>query len=334
MGLGRQQWLSTSFTLPHHSISYHSKTLVTLLFTFIHIHHKEKAPMFIDYEPEKIATCFMCKTRKICQRKSSLQQYVCSNCLTRQRYSHKNATTKGKKQKRLPTFSLEFEVQHPSPSDEGQPQSQAPIEAAFKLLQHHFIRTSDGSVADEYKSPLYHSLTAFYPALTVMDDLKHLVGDKCGTHLHVECQTKEDLAQGCGEVFGPLVEHLLTHPHESLLFWGRHFNHYASHLYDGRYFLFNTHSDHPTLEFRLPRFRNKEQYLAVVKFARSCTALLDKKMPLIKQQPSLLPTLGQEVLELYLSFVPSQQQPTWFDALPKEHQDHLRTITPGWRKLL
>jgi hypothetical protein len=57
-------------------------------------------------------------------------------------------------------------------------------------------------------------------------------------------------------------------------------------------------------------------------------------MPLIKQKPCQLPTLGQEVLELYLSFVPSQQQPTWFDALPKEHQDHLRTITPGWRKLL
>lgn len=229
----------------------------------------------------------------------------------------KNEHVKGKKQKRLPTFSLEFEIQEPLEGDQRQ------VDQALKLLQHHFIRTMDNSVSDEYKSPLYLSLRAFYPALDIMHELHHLVGEDCGTHLHVECHVKEELKGYLGEVFGPLVNHLLTHPHESLLFWGRGLNHYARPHMKDRYFLFNTLSSYQTLEFRLPRFRTKDQYVTVVRFARSCTAFLDKQLPLVQQKPSLLAELGQHILTLYLSFLPQQGQPTWFDALTQEQQNAL-----------
>jgi hypothetical protein len=281
--------------------------------------------MFIDYCPDKTTVCYVCQERKLCQWKAAVKKYLCDQCLAQGRYSIKNGCVKGQKQKRLPTFSVEFEVQPPSQEDEQQ------IEQALLLLRHHFLRTADSTVSDEYKSPLYLSLTAFYPALEVMSRLQHLVGDDCGTHLHVECHVKEELQCCLGEVFGPLVGHLLAHPHESFLFWGRGLNRYALHLPLDRYFLFNTTSDHPTLEFRLPRFRSKEQFLAVVKFARSCTTRLEQKLPLAKKKPLLLPTLGQELLCLYQSFLPQPGQLTWLDAL-KEKPAALLRQDYGWRK--
>ncbi|GCE50600.1 hypothetical protein KTH_54690 [Thermosporothrix hazakensis] len=198
---------------------------------------------------------------------------------------------KGKEQKRLPPFSIEFEVQRPG---------------GVGLLKYGFIRSSDPTVREEYKSPIYRSLDPFYPALEMLKKLSSLVGSSCGTHIHVECCVKEKVSVYYHAIFGRLLEYMVQHRQETSDFWGRNFCRYACSRWDGRYSAFNPLSDYPTLEYRLPRFRSKEQFLAVLWFVRRCTSILNRKLSTENVSPA---ELGEEILHLYIRALSREHSP-------------------------
>jgi hypothetical protein len=260
--------------------------------------------------------CAICQEKCIdCVWFESLKGFLCPRCtLSRQVYTLANEIVIGVPLKRLPAFSLEFEVAS---------RDQEALDQALILLKYQYKRTSDNSVDEEYKSPIYANVRAFRKSLAVLHDLRGLVNERCGTHLHVACMHKERLCAIQSEVFSPLLDHMLRHPEQTIQFWGRFFSNYATAPNVNRYHCFNLESRYPTLEFRLPRFRTAQQYLRIVQYCRAVVALLDKavaeeqhertqKMRVVS--PS---ALGRRVLTLYKHYVKDlPAHDLWLDEQP------------------
>ena len=210
--------------------------------------------------------CKICHSQLVPTPHDVLKTYMCANCERQKGYGTPNHIARGQLGS-LPTFSVEFEVAAP-PHDPGQ------ARRALVLLQHGFIRTYDATVDDEYKSPIYCSMQAFRKPLSVLDSLKDLVDERCGTHLHVGCRQGYDLYPMRHAVFEPLIDYMQTHEQQTIAFWGRFFSPQArATLANGeRHVCFNVGDRHPTIEFRLPRFRSAEQYVRVLRFCRETTA--------------------------------------------------------------
>src|SRR6266567_3202187 len=129
--------------------------------------------------------CCLCHHQRQCAWCVTLKGYVCGSCTRMYFYSTPNEALVGRSQKRLPSFSVEFEValanNHP---DEA-------LDRALILLKYGFIRTDDRSVDEEFKSPIFRDLRSFRRPLAAMEQLADLVTDRCGTHLHIACQHKD-----------------------------------------------------------------------------------------------------------------------------------------------
>jgi len=152
------------------------------------------------------------------------------------------------------------------------------LERALILIKYGFLRTEDDSVDDEYKSPIFQSLRAFYKPLGAMHQLRDLVMPWCGTHLHVTLRQKKALVSIQDRVFGPLLAHLAANSSETEAFWGRTLCRYAAPSSATRYACFSLWSKHDTLEYRLPRFRTAQQYLAIVRFCLHMTTFLSDRL--------------------------------------------------------
>lgn len=265
--------------------------------------------------------CQLCQQQGSCVWNTFLNCYLCWHCGTQKPYATPNTLLIGQPQKRLPAFSFEYEVARPVDKP------YEVVQRAQVLLKYGFQRTGDGSVDDEYKSPIYQNLRAFRTLLPILHELRDLVTDSCGTHLHVACQHKTQLHSIHAEVFSRLLTHMLAHQEETIAFWGRSFGQYATPFNTNRYHCFNLDGTHPTLEFRLPRFRDAAQYLRVVKFARTVVAFLDTvlaKRDVCPLKVSERAALGQHVLHCYLTHVALQQQETsWYASLDQEERDKL-----------
>ena len=243
-------------------------------------------------------SCFLCKKRTEqweCERIPDLNAAVCDRCATAHSYTAKNTTRVGRPSKTTPSFSIEFEVAATTYSRSSR------LNRALLLLKYGYLRTMDDSVDDEYKSPIYSSLRAFYRPLGVMHQLRDLVTSRCGTHLHVTLHRKDELRSIQDVVFAPVLAHLLTHASETEAFWGRTLCKYAGVSNATRYAGFSLWSQHPTLEYRLPRFRTAEQYLNVVRFCLHATAYLEKALtPSPDASRSVAPdVMATQVLTLY-----------------------------------
>ncbi|HEY7417072.1 MAG TPA: hypothetical protein VH593_17935 [Ktedonobacteraceae bacterium] len=267
----------------------------------------------------------------LCQEKSDdcywhepLKGFLCPRCtLHPQSHTIANATLVGRPLKCLPAFSLEFEVCS---------YGRSILEQALVLLKYQYKRTYDETVSDEYKSPIYTSIRSFRRPLTVLHDLRDLVDDHCGTHLHIACAHKGHLRVIQADVFSLLLDYMLNHQKQTIQFWGRFFGRYATAPNIDRYHCFNLESHYPTLEFRLPRFRTAEQYLRVIKYCRATVAYLDAA--LAEDQPTDSSThcqpeqqkggqkrralspdaMGQHVLALYKQHVKKlPEYESWLD---------------------
>jgi hypothetical protein len=237
--------------------------------------------------------CSICHQVEVTQRHDVLKRYICAACEARKPHATFNLVSKGKACK-LPAFSLEFEIAA----------EHARCRRALILLQYQFQRTYDSTVSDEYQSPIYQNMRAFHKPLMVLHELRDLVDERCGTHLHVAFNQKKELYFAREAVFGPLIAHLSAHEEQTIAFWGRTFCEQASAmLIDGeRHVCFNTRSRHPTIEYRLPRFRSGEQYLAVVQFCRSTTAFLERSFTpslQLSSNPLTPERIGEQVLARY-----------------------------------
>ena len=236
--------------------------------------------------------CVICLRRGMGEVSSLLAGHVCYRCLARKSYETANTRQVGQFDG-LPMFSVEFEVS-------AERVSASEWQRTLLLLKHGYVRTEDSTVDEEYKSPIYRSLDPFLSVLPLLDSLGGCVTGRCGTHIHIDCPEKERL-WGCEwEVFSPLEQYIEDHREQSLAFWGRSrsFNDW-----------FNTNTRYDTVEFRLPRFRSAQQYLAVVQFCRQAGLLINEY--LMQPQTELSSDslcIGEDLLSLYEQALTSVQQ--------------------------
>lgn len=220
-------------------------------------------------------TCMKCKEKFTGgDYRVSVKYRLCGRCAGVKGYSTTNDLRVGKKGV-LPTFSIEFEVDGLPDSPEGsQPNP-------LQLVRHGFEHCSDCTVGSEYKSPIYNDMVAFSHVLPILDANADYVKSTCGTHIHVGAENRGRIKHHIDEFFGLVLEHMEDDLEETEEFWGRGFNQYARAGFSnevGRYAWLNSDTGgKPTIEFRLPRFKNARQYRAVVQFARESIGYLDRK---------------------------------------------------------
>ena len=186
--------------------------------------------------------------------------------VTENNYRHGNRKANGF------TFSMELET------------SDSTAKARGELLDFGFIPTSDCTVDVEYKSPIYEGLNAISKqAVTIeklMNENELEIDETCGTHFHVghaehiNPQTMDYIRRFYHSIFVPLSDVMTANPEKTTAFWGRSFarsewarpiNHISDAM-EHRNFVNMEHSY--TIEFRLAKFQNAEQYMNVVKFTR------------------------------------------------------------------
>ena len=78
------------------------------------------------------------------------------------------------------------------------------------------------------------------------------------------------------ELFQPILNEMIDNRQKTKKFWGRFFGHYCSqYISNTRYNSFNTRSSVDTLEFRLLKYRNAEQYIRACDFCIDTTKYIN-----------------------------------------------------------
>jgi len=189
---------------------------------------------------------------------------------------------------KLPSFSFELELVYNGFID---------TDTALNLLGLGFIRCSDSSVDDEYKSYIYRDCKSFSHAVSFIE--KKLQASIASTHLHVGMKHRKRLQNHYSDVFGPLVDEMTSNRRQAIKVWGRSPNHWAdfTSIHD-RYNWINFRSNFETLEFRLCKFQNAKQYRNLVLFCRTLVAKFDSEFG-SSHPDEYYQKLGQWVLTEY-----------------------------------
>ncbi|MCI8999681.1 MAG: hypothetical protein HFJ26_01790 [Clostridia bacterium] len=196
-------------------------------------------------------------------QKINSQDYVCRECKRVNNYCTRNNNYKGKESKI--SFSFEFETS-------------SRANALYELRKYNFIGCTDGSIGGlEWKSVIFYSRKSFHHICRKIDKFAKYVGADCGTHLHVSTDFKTKIDQYKRQIFQPLLNKMIVNREKTEKFWGRYFGHYCqSVIYDDyRYNAFNTVSSVSTLEFRLLKFINAEQYIRACDFCIDTTRYIN-----------------------------------------------------------
>ena len=154
-----------------------------------------------------------------------------------------------------------------------------------EMLQDGFLPTSDCTVDVEYKSPIYNGMNAIVKHAATIG---HLIdsGDieinwRCGTHTHVghrdliNAETMRYIRRFYHSLFVGLSDEMRAHPAETEALFGRDFGEWAqpidkdSEPTEHRNFINTQHSY--SLEFRIVKFANYEQYVKAVHFCKDVT---------------------------------------------------------------
>lgn len=224
---------------------------------------------------EKTHKCCICGESKLNIHYVNLVGYVCEECTDKEEdYSTRNMKVLDVKRPNKDgiTFSFEFETSQNHPN-------------CLILGKYGFIPTHDGSISGhEWKSPIFPTLTGVPQMLKNFDKLnlaRYTNGD-CGTHIHVgtlEDSMKRKIRDQKNVLFNPLVSVIQNDMNRTKKFWGREPNSYCrTSITEDRYSMFNTNtgSGKPTLEFRLPKFVNAEQFYRLIKFSTETTRMIVK----------------------------------------------------------
>lgn len=198
--------------------------------------------------------------------KINKDEYICEECSRGNSYCTKNSLFKGK-QKEI-SFSFEFETSSRSKS-------------LFELRKYNFIGCSDCSISGlEWKSPIFYSKKSFHSICQKIDKFAKYVGKSCGTHLHVSTDYKNIMDRYKRQLFKPILKVMQEDEDKTKKFWGRYFGHYChSNIRDfDRYNAFNTISSVNTLEFRLLKFVNANQYIRASDFCIDTTRFINNNI--------------------------------------------------------
>lgn len=235
----------------------------------------------------KTATCQLCKrdfltvdmVKLSLARRGDRSAFLCDECKDVLYGYHSMSATNyrvvGKPNVNRMTYGLELETMRPD------------LTARIELFADGFIPTRDCTVDAEFVSPIYNGLQAPMKHFVTIERLmreNHLDintngnanGSGCGTHFHVgnadyiNAETISWLKRFYHTLFVPLSEEMQAHPAETTALFGRNFTYYAREITRGSYadahenWVNLQHSK--TVEFRLPVFRNAEQYAEVARF--------------------------------------------------------------------
>ena len=188
--------------------------------------------------------------------------FICHNCQQTHGYTTRNTIYKGKQSNA--SFSFEFETS-------------SRTEKLYELLKYNFIGCFDGSISGlEWKSPIFYSKKSFHNICKKINKFSRYVGNSCGTHLHVGTPYKDLICKYENELFTPILNEMKNNRQETINFWGRFFNSYCgAAISKNRYNCFNTRSSVQTLEFRLLKFVNAEQYIRACDFCIDTTKYIN-----------------------------------------------------------
>ena len=220
--------------------------------------------------------------------------YMCPTCARRLfGYSDENDTRRGNVKMNAFTFSIELETGRQESWRESAIRGASLIGRA-ELINKGFMPTHDGTVDIEFKSPIYEGLNA--PIAFLKKGLQPLVEsgdinipDNCGTHFHVGHRiyinptTMDNLRES--EIYHGLFDALdktaCSHPAEMAQLFGRpvtEYSYYAPFRNEDPM----THENwinvqHDwTIEFRICKYQNAEQYCKAMHVCKRLVELLIK----------------------------------------------------------
>lgn len=203
--------------------------------------------------------------------------YICPECAEEMHcYSEKNREWRGADTVHPYTYSVELEVSH---TDE---------KTISELYEYKFLPTKDPTVKVEYKSAKMRNLKSLSHLGKVLDKLivgGHLeINEDCGTHFHVGHEdlinrdTMGYIYMYYHALYVPLCKALEAHPYETEQFWGRYLGGWAHEINEDSHprthanFVNIQHDE--TIEYRLCKFRNSDQYMKVAKFCTKLTEIV------------------------------------------------------------
>lgn len=205
--------------------------------------------------------------------------YICEHCQNLvTNYSRANNNVKGINKSENYTCSIELEVSMYTPIGKA------------NLMHNGFMPSSDCSVFEEMKSPIYNGfggIVKYAKSIEKMLNSGDLeINRTCGAHMHIG---RTDIVNHLtGHVYDfnnsaldvlwafrydilrPLSDYLSNNPDKCANIFGRKFNQYADSVenafcnslrsHDNRYCFINFCSSHNTIEFRINFFRNAAQF--------------------------------------------------------------------------
>lgn len=126
------------------------------------------------------------------------------------------------------------------------------------------------------------SLQKFLAGCTI-EELKCFFNDNCGAHMHVGSIYAK--RRWCGrKVFEEVFKFIQSlSDEERITLFGSTFRGYASETIGGHGCCINYQTGYNTIEFRLPRIYNTEQYIRVCKWFRALIACIDENGALVDE---------------------------------------------------
>lgn len=243
-----------------------------------------KIRRFLKYEK-----CIKCKKEFL-----SLDVYrvndkecICHECSQEKSYCTKNIIQIGKQTQM--SFSFEFETDYY-------------CNELYELSKYGFIGCKDGSIdGSEWKSAIFYNKKSFHAICRKLDKFRIYVGENCGTHLHVGTPYKNKIFKYEHEIFEPILTELRNNRQKTERFWGRYFNEYCLETihHGNRRNSFNTMSSVETLEFRLLKFVNSNQYIRAADFCIDTTRYINYHIQREDFDYIDAKKLGQTILNKY-----------------------------------
>lgn len=219
-----------------------------------------KIRRFLEYRK-----CFSCGMEFLAYEVEQINKKdcICAKCRQSHGYTTRNCNFQGKETQI--SFSFEFETSSKS-------------KELYELAKYNFIGCVDGSISGlEWKSPIFYNRKTFHNICRKINKFSQYVGDDCGTHLHVATPYKTKMKIYERELFSPILEEMIEDRRTTQKFWGRYFGYYCrAEITSERYNTFNTRSTVQTLEFRLLKFINAEQYIKASDFCIDTTRFINK----------------------------------------------------------
>lgn len=211
-------------------------------------------------------------------RRGNRPAYVCDfHAHLNESYFKKNQIRLGTAKVNGFTFSQELET------------SFSTVNARIELLASGYIPTDDSTVDCEYKSAITSGLNSLAKHCVTIDRLVEngelSVEDtdrySVGTHLHVghvnyiNAETMGYIKRFYHSLFVPLCKTMILHPEQTKNLFGRNFGHWANVIGNEsnptcHTNFINTQHDY-TLEFRLCKYQNADQYMKAVHFCKDVT---------------------------------------------------------------